>query len=74
MPDPFDLSDAPSRPSRYAAYRGPGWVSHFTSTFAAILLAGVLLILAVRYWLHWSAEQWGKEVQKAIAAEVEKKR
>lgn len=32
----------------------PGWLHTFTAVFAAVLLAGTLLLLGVRAYLHWS--------------------
>jgi hypothetical protein len=71
---PFALDDAPERPSRhrpgYAV--GPGWFTVFSATFAGALLAGFLLLLAVRHYVHWSVQNWGEQFQKAIAAEMQK--
>ncbi len=53
----FDTSasddDSPAR-SRSSQPRGPSWLYHFSATFAAVLLAGLLLLIGVRLYVQWS--------------------
>ena len=66
----FDFDD--SGPLRRRVAGGPGWLVLFSAQFAATLLAGALLVLGIRFWIHRSIEESGKEFQKAIAAGIEK--
>jgi hypothetical protein len=57
----LDFSDAPRR---YRPAAGPSWLHTFSAQFAAALLAGVLLLVAVRLYVHWSIrdtlDQWNR--------------
>lgn len=57
---PFDFDPDPTPPTAVsrratpAPPTGPSWLGMFSAHLAALLVAGVLIGLGVRAWLHWS--------------------
>jgi hypothetical protein len=49
----FDDSDTGRRSPRTT---GPSWLSNFSSTFTAVLLAGILLLVGIRAYVYWSIQ------------------
>jgi arginyl-tRNA synthetase len=43
-----------------------GWLGHFTATFAGALLAGILLLVGVRTYIHWSVADAGRQIEAGI--------
>jgi hypothetical protein len=54
MPAAFEFDDSASTARRSRQPGGPSWLSSCSSTFTAVLLAGILLLVGVRLYLHWS--------------------
>jgi hypothetical protein len=52
----FDFdSPSPAR-SRSRQPAGPSWLHTFTATFAAVFLAGLLLLVGIRFYVYWSIQ------------------
>jgi|GEM_PF-3911164 len=69
MSSPFEFTDTPSRGrSRHPA--GPSWLHSFSATFAAVLLAGILLLLGIRFYVMWSVRDALERVKQPAPAKV----
>lgn len=66
----FDRADdSPTRTgSRTRQPGGPSWLHSFTATFAGALLAGVVLLLGVRLYIHWSISDTVNKVKESQKA------
>lgn len=51
---PRSRSAPAPRRAAYGTGSGPSWLSMFTATLAGTFLAGVLLLIGVRLYIHWS--------------------
>jgi hypothetical protein len=47
---------------RPASTTGPSWLSMFSATLAALLIAGLVFGLATRAYLHWSISDTAKQI------------
>lgn len=45
---------------------GMSWIGTFTAVFAATLLAGAILLLGVRSYIHWSIQDTVRQLNEKI--------
>jgi hypothetical protein len=70
----IEPDDVPSY-SRHRAERtaGPSWFGMFTANLAGALVAGLLLLVGVRFYLHWSVADAAGKVQQRMNDRGERK-
>jgi len=55
-----------NRPRYTSGSGGPSWMQMFTACFAGTFLAGLLLLVGIRLYIHWSIADTTNQINERM--------